>query len=70
MNNPIRLFQPAVTVAFGAALITLIAGVISLFLVAPPTVSVLFHGDVSLTSDVALHEILQNLRGERCGHSS
>lgn len=70
MNNPIRLFRPALLVALGAALITLIAGVISLFLVAPPTVEVLFHGNVSLASEVALHEILQNLRGERCGHLS
>ena len=70
MNNPIRLFQPALLVALGAALITLVAGAISLFLIAPPTVEVLFHGNVSLASDVAFHEILQNLRGEKCGHSS
>ncbi|MDU6831429.1 MAG: type IV secretion system DNA-binding domain-containing protein [Bradyrhizobium sp.] len=70
MNNSIRLFRSALLVALGAALITLVAGIISLFVVAPPTVEVLFHGNVSLASDVAIHEILQNLRGERCGHLS
>ncbi|MDU1809237.1 MAG: hypothetical protein E6813_38010, partial [Bradyrhizobium sp.] len=61
MNNSIRLFRSALLVALGAALITLVAGIISLFVVAPPTVEVLFHGNVSLASDVAIHEILQNL---------
>lgn len=70
MNNPIRLFRSALFVAFGAGLITLVAGVISLFLVAPPTVEVLFHGNVSLASEMAIDEILQNLRGERCGYLS
>jgi hypothetical protein len=70
MSNPVRLFRSALLVAFGAALITLAACIISLFAVAPPTVEVLFHGHVSLASDVAIHEILQNLRGERCGHLS
>lgn len=68
MSNPVRLFRSALVVALGAALITLVAGVMSLFLVAPPTVEVLFHGQVSLASDVAMHEIFQNLQGERCGH--
>lgn len=67
MINPVRRFRPALFVAFGAALITLAAGITSLFVVAPPTVEMLFHGHVSLASDVAIHEILQSLRGERCG---
>ena len=70
MNNLVRLFRPALLAALGAALITLVAGMISLFVIAPPTVGVLFHGNVSLASDVAVHEILQNIRGERCGYSS
>ncbi len=67
MIDPVRRFRPALFVAFGAALITLAAGITSLFVVVPPTVEMLFHGHVSLASDVAIHEILQSLRGERCG---
>lgn len=70
MNNPIRLFRSALLVALGAAVITLVAGIISLFVVSPPIVEMLFHGKVSLAGDVAIHEIFWNLRGERCGHLS
>ena len=70
MTDSIRLFRPALLAALAAGILTFIVGVLSLFLIAPPTVEVLFHGQVSLASDVALHEILQNLWGHRCTHLS
>lgn len=66
MIDSVRLFRPALLAALGAGIVTFIAGVLSLFLVSPPTVEMLFHGQVSVASDVAIHEIFKNLSGERC----
>jgi len=70
MTDSIRMFRPALMAALGAGTMTFIVGVMSLFLIAPPAVEVLFHGQVSLASDIALHEILENIWGHRCTHSS
>lgn len=66
MNNSIRLLRPAVLVALGAAALTGLIGIISLFLIQPPTITMLFHGRVSLASGLVFHEILLELAGERC----
>jgi hypothetical protein len=66
MTNSVQLFRPALLAALCACILTLVAGLLALFLVHPPAVEVMFHGPVSLSDDIALHEILRNLRGERC----
>lgn len=68
MTDTIRLFRPALLVALGAAILTSLAGILSLFVISPPTVEMLFHGRVSLASVIAIDEIFRDLMGERCSH--
>lgn len=70
MTDWVRLFRPALLAALGAGVVTFTAGILALFLVHPPNVEVMFHGPVSLSSDVTVDQILRNLRGERCSDLS
>jgi hypothetical protein len=69
MTDSIRLLRSALLVAVGAGIVTFIGGIMSLFLISPPTVDVLLEGRVSLASEVAVNEILKTLVGERCGQT-
>lgn len=66
MSDSIRQFRPAVLIALGAAVLTGIIGIISLFAISPPMIAMKFHEPISLASGPVYDEILRELAGDRC----
>ncbi|MGL3107269.1 hypothetical protein [Bradyrhizobium sp. BR 1432] len=66
MNNTVVKFRPALLAAF--CVFVAIGGLsyLSLFLVAPPDIDVLFAGHVALNSHAVLIDILRQITGWRC----
>jgi len=66
MIDRIRSFRPAVLTALATAVAVAIVGIISLLIVSPPMIKMLFSDPVSLASEQMLAEILLELTGVRC----
>lgn len=69
MNNTIVKFYPALLVAFCIFIAIGCLSYLSLFLVAPPDVDLLFAGRVPLNSHPVLIEIFRQITGWRCSVS-
>ncbi|MET4235196.1 hypothetical protein ABIA85_008504 [Bradyrhizobium sp. LA6.10] len=66
MNNTAVKFRPALLVAFSVFVAIACIAYLSLFLVAPPEIDVLFAGWVPLNSHAVLIQIFRQLTGWRC----
>ena len=66
MNNTVVKFRPALLAAFCVFVAIGCLSYLSLFLVAPPDIDVLFAGRVPLNSHAVLIEILRQITGWRC----
>jgi hypothetical protein len=69
VNNTVIKFRPAVLVAFCVFVAIACLAYLSLFLVAPPDVDVLFAGRVPLNSNAVLIQIIRQITGWRCSPS-
>src|ERR1700676_2198590 len=69
MTDRIIKFRPALLSALFSFTVTALLAYVSLFIVAPPMVDVLFAGQVPLNSSVAIGEIWKELTAWRCGNS-
>jgi hypothetical protein len=69
MTDRIIKVRPALLTALFSFTVTALLAYVSLFIVAPPMVDVLFAGHVPLNSSVAIGEIWKELTAWRCGNS-
>lgn len=69
MNNTVVKFRPALLVALGVFVVIACVAYLSLFLVAPPDIDVLFAGRVPLNSHAVLIQIFRQITGWRCAPS-
>ena len=69
MNNTVVKFRPALLVAFGVFVAIACLAYLSLFLVAPPDIDILFAGRVPLNSHTVLIQIFRQITGWRCAPS-
>lgn len=67
MSDSIRVFKWAILIGLSAGFLTGILGIISLLVISPPMIKILFHEPVSLASQIVFNEIIVELAGDRCG---